>query len=127
MVTTFRRHSIETFRTRVSLDFIQCVFSSYCFVLSLMISLLRYDYFYYKDKTVMFLLIKEEEVSSILFICFTPCSLCCDVKQYKNKHKKIISSTYVKKDVVIILSIINHYYQLLIDNLVKVLPDIMHC
>ena len=70
-------------------------------------SLLRYDYFYYKNKTVTFLHIKEEEVSSMLLICFMSCSLCCDVKQYKNKHKKIISSTYVKKYV---LSIINYLF-----------------
>ena len=36
----------------------------------------------------------------MLLICFMPCSLCCDVKKInKNKHKKIKSSTYVKKDV----------------------------
>ena len=45
----------------------------------------------------------------MLLICFMPCSLCCDVKQYKNKHKKIISSTYVKK-YVYILSIINYLF-----------------
>ena len=67
-------------------------------------SLLRYDYFYCKNKTVMFLHIKEEGVSSMLLICSMPCSLCCDVKQYKNKDKNIISSTYVNKYVLLIIN-----------------------
>ena len=66
----------------------------------------------------MFLHIKEEEVSSMLLICFMPCSLCYDVK---NNIKINITKLYVQ------LMLRNMYYQLLIINFVKVLPDIMHC